>query len=147
MSSVSPNAGPMAGGTVVTISGANLSSVTAVYFGATAATGFSLNAANQIVATSPAGIAGTVDVTVATPQGSSIASPADQFRYVAAPIVTSINTCRAACLALRRCDIYGSNLSDPTTAVFFGTVPAAGFTIVSGNEIIATAPRARALPT
>ena len=143
VSGVTPNAGPTAGGTAVTISGTNLSIVTAVYFGGTAAAGFALNANSQIVATSPAssgGNAGTVDITVKTSQGSSIDSPADQFRYVAAPIVTSVVNVSGGLFGTSVVEIYGSNLSDPTTAVFFATTPAAGFSIVSASEIIATSP-------
>ena len=147
VSGVSPNAGPTAGGTVVTISGANLSSVTGVYFGAAAAAGFSLNAENQIVATSPAGMAGAVDVTVTTPQGSSIASPADQFRYVAAPIVTSFATSSGGPWGDTIMTIYGSNLADPTTAVFFGATPATSFSIISVNQIVAVCPPGAAAAT
>ena len=140
VSGVTPNAGPTAGGTVVTISGENLSSVTAVYFGGTLAAGFSLNAEGQIVAASPAGSACTVDVTVQTPLGNSLATPADQFRYVLAPIVTSTAVLSGGLFGTTVVDIYGSNLSDPTTAVFFDATPATGITIISDNEIIADCP-------
>ncbi|MGC8201002.1 IPT/TIG domain-containing protein, partial [Salmonella enterica] len=59
-------------------------------FGATAATGFTVNSASQITATSPAGT-GTVDVSVTTAGGTSATSAADQFTYVAAPTVSSIS--------------------------------------------------------
>ncbi len=54
---------------------------TAVNFGATNATSFTVNSATQITATAPAG-RGTVDITVTTPAGgTSGTSNADQFTY------------------------------------------------------------------
>ena len=76
-----PASGPAAGGTQVTITGSNFSGATAVDFGTTAATHFTVNSAGtQIAAVSPAG-SGTVDVTVTTPAGSSSTSAADQYTY------------------------------------------------------------------
>ena len=46
---------------------------------------------HPVTATSPAGAAGTVDVTVTTPAGTSATSPADQFTYEAAPTVTAVS--------------------------------------------------------
>jgi uncharacterized protein (TIGR03437 family) len=78
---ISPSGGPVAGGTLVTISGANLAGATAVNFGA-AATSFTIDSDSQISALSPAGVAGqTVDITVATTVGVSATGSADQFTY------------------------------------------------------------------
>ena len=55
ITSISPTHGPALGGTMVTISGVNLSGVTGVKFGSTPATGFSFKSDGQITATSPAG--------------------------------------------------------------------------------------------
>ncbi len=79
---LSPLVGPLAGGTSVTITGTNLAGATAVNFGATAVTTFTSDTGTQIVLNSPAGNAGTVDVTVVTPGGTSATSPADRFSYV-----------------------------------------------------------------
>jgi len=53
VTSISPTAGPGTGGTSVTITGTNFSGATAVTFGATAATGFTVNSTTKITATSP----------------------------------------------------------------------------------------------
>src|SRR5208282_4784033 len=124
VSSVLSNSGPTAGGTAVTITGTNLSYVTAVKFGATPASNFTVISNTQIVATSPAGTAGTVDVTLATADGASAISSADQFRYVAAPVVSGIDTPSGSVWGNTLVTISGSNLADATTAVFFGTTPA-----------------------
>jgi hypothetical protein len=80
VSGISPNGGPAAGGTAVTISGSNLTGGT-VSFGATAATGVACTA-SSCTATSPAG-SGTVHVAVTTTAGTSTTSTADQFTYQA----------------------------------------------------------------
>ncbi len=77
--SVTPNAGPVAGGTVVTITGTGFTGATSVKFGATAAT-FTVVSATTITATSPPG-SGTVNVTVTTPGGTSANTSGDQFSY------------------------------------------------------------------
>jgi hypothetical protein len=87
VTSISPNGGPPAGGTSVTITGTNLTGASAVAFGGTAATQFSVNSATSITATSPAEAVGTVDVTVTTGNGTSATSAADHFSY-ASPRMT-----------------------------------------------------------
>ena len=72
VSGVSPESGPTAGETVV-ITGTGFAGATAVYFGGTAVTSFSINdTATQIIANAPAESAGTVNVTVVTPGGTSV---------------------------------------------------------------------------
>jgi hypothetical protein len=75
---VSPNSGPAAGGTHVTITGTALAGGS-VAFGANPATGVSCGA-TSCTATSPAG-SGTVDVRVTTMVGTSPVVAADQFTY------------------------------------------------------------------
>jgi kumamolisin len=81
MTGISPIAGPTAGGTSVTITGANLTGATAVAFGAVAATSFTVNSNTSITAISPTQSAGTVNVTVTTPAGASAISATDKFTY------------------------------------------------------------------
>jgi len=69
IASVSP-AGRGAGG-MVTIIGTGFLDATDVKFGATSAAAFTVVSATTIVATLPAGAAGSVDVTVITPEGTS----------------------------------------------------------------------------
>ena len=67
VSSVSPNSGPTAGGTAVTINGTDFVSGATVKFGATAATGVTFVSSTTITATTPAHAAGDVDVEVENP--------------------------------------------------------------------------------
>jgi hypothetical protein len=69
----------------VIISGSGLTDATAVMFGTTAAASYHVDSANQITATSPAGSAGIVDVTVTTSGGTSALSASDKFTYAEQP--------------------------------------------------------------
>ena len=78
---VQPSSGSTAGGTQVTISGANLLGATQVYFGANPATGFQVQSAGAITATVPPGSPGFVDVQVETSLGTSSPGGSDGFVY------------------------------------------------------------------
>jgi hypothetical protein len=79
---VAPKVGRPAGGTAVTITGTNLAGVTAVKFGSASASSFAVSSATSIVAVSPAGTRGTIDVAVTNNGGSSPLSRRDRFRYL-----------------------------------------------------------------
>ncbi len=79
VSSVSPNGGSTAGGTAVTITGANFAAGATVAFGSTAATKVVVVNSTTITATTPAGNPGPVTVTV-TVNGLS-GSLASGFTY------------------------------------------------------------------
>ncbi len=79
---VAPSGGPSAGGTRVTIDGTDLGGATSVKFGSMAATSFTVNAkGTEIKAVAPAHAAGSVNVVVTTPGGTSTVSAADDFDY------------------------------------------------------------------
>ena len=137
VSGVSPVAGPLGGGTTVTITGTNLANATLVKFDANAATIIG-DSATQIVVTDPAGGAGAVDVTVTTAGGTSNTSPADQFNYVSAPTISGISPVAGPLGGGTTVTIIGTNLANATT-VNFGNNAA---TIIgdSATQIIATDP-------
>lgn len=85
VSSVSPNQGPVTGGTQVTITGQGLGDATAVHFGSSSATSVVVVSATEIQAVAPAHLPGAVDVVVVTPQGLSTTSAADTYTYSAGP--------------------------------------------------------------
>ncbi|WP_205746406.1 IPT/TIG domain-containing protein [Dyella amyloliquefaciens] len=143
VTSISPNAGTSAGSTTVTITGTNLSAATAVKFGGTPATGFTVNSATSITATSPAGSAGTVDVTVTTAGGTSAISASDRFTYVVAPTVTSISPTWGVLAGGTTVTITGTDFT-AATAVRFGSTAASSFTVNSPTSITATSPAASA---
>ena len=89
VTNVSPNFGSTAGGNSVVITGTSFLSATNVAFGLTNAT-FTINSDTQITATAPAESAGTVDITVTNPYGTSAMSSADQYTYETTPTVTNV---------------------------------------------------------
>ena len=69
---ISPTSGPQAGGTTVTINGANFTNVTTVKFGGTVAS-FSIVNSIQIIATTPAYVVtGLVDVSAISTYGNAV---------------------------------------------------------------------------
>ncbi|MCX5182649.1 IPT/TIG domain-containing protein [Streptomyces sp. NBC_00268] len=70
IATVSPTTGPVAGGTVVTITGTNLDGVSAVNFGATAGTVLTILSAKKLTVTAPAGAAGAKDVVLVDDAGN-----------------------------------------------------------------------------
>jgi hypothetical protein len=89
VSSVSPNNGPAAGGTAVTIAGTNFAAGAGVAFGGTAATNVVVVNSTTITATTPTGSAGTATVTV-TNSGGQSGSLASGFTYNAPGTISFI---------------------------------------------------------
>ncbi len=136
---LSPDLGATAGGTSVTITGANLTGATAVNFGATPATAFTVNSATSITATAPAGAAGTVNVTVTTPAGTSATAAANQYTYVSGPAIGTITPDAGPLAGGNSVVLTGTGFTG-TTAVTFGGTPATAFTVNSATQITATVP-------
>ena len=91
VSSVSPNSGSTAGGTAVTITGTNFAAGATVTFGVAAATNVVVVSSTSITATTPAGSAGAVTVTV-TNLGPQSGSLANGFTYTTSPTVSSVSS-------------------------------------------------------
>ncbi len=144
IASVSPNMGATSGGTSVTITGAYLAGATAVDFGVTAASSFTINADGSITAVTPAEAAGKVDVSVVTPSGSSPVVTADEFTFIVmAPIVTAISPPSGPTIGGTQVTITGSNFTG-ATAVNFGAIAATSFTVTSATTITAVSPGSNA---
>ena len=80
--SISPATGTTAGGTSVNVIGSGFTGASAVTFGSTPATSYTVTNDNWIMATAPAGT-GTVDVTVTTSVGISAIVSSDKYTYEA----------------------------------------------------------------
>jgi len=143
VASVAPASGPVAGGTSVTVMGANLSGATGVKFGSVAAT-FTVVSSTQLTATSPAQAAGGVDVTVTTPAGTSAVNPGDKFTYAPVPAVSGVSPAGGPDAGGTPVVITGSGFTGAVcpAGVKFGTVAATGCTVVSDTQIDATTPAA-----
>ena len=82
LTSVTPASGPTSGGTSVTLTGTDLSTVTGVTFDGNSAA-FTVINSTQVVSYTPAGTAGDVDVVITTTGGSATAN--DGFSYITGP--------------------------------------------------------------
>lgn len=82
--------GPAAGGTSITITGANFTPSTSVAFGATPAASVTVNSATSITAVSPPSTSGPVDVTATTSGGTSPTVGRDRFTFEA-PTITEVS--------------------------------------------------------
>lgn len=137
LTSISPAAGPRAGGTTVTISGSGFVPGTiSVAFGSSAATSVQFVSATEILATTPAGN-GKVDVTV-TLRGRS-ATLDDAFSYISPPTITSIAPVKGPASGGQLVTIEGTEF-DTSTEVFFGGQAAASVIVESSTRLRATTP-------
>ena len=139
VTSISPNAGPLGGGTSVSISGGGFTGVTGVKFGSTAASSFSFVSDTSVTATSPAESAGVVDVTVTTPAGTSSTSTNDQFAYTTAPTVTAITPVAGPPAGGTVVVVTGTGFQS-TGSAKFGANAATGYTFTSSTSITITSP-------
>ena len=122
----------------MTISGTDFTGATAVKFGSTDATGFKVDSESAITAVAPAG-AGTVDVTVTTPEGVSPLGSADLFTYSALPAVSKASPAKGPATGGTAVTITGADLTG-ATAVNFGSTAAASFKVNSATSISAVSP-------
>ena len=135
VNSLKPSNGPAAGGNTIAVVGSNFTGATAVSFGSTPATSFSVVSSAQINAVVPAG-SGAVDVTVTTPGGTSPTVSGDVYKYV--PSVTSVSPTSGPTTGGTTVTINGTGFTGATGVSFGGK--AASFVVKSSNQISATAP-------
>jgi hypothetical protein len=138
VSAVSPNSGSTGGGTAVTITGTNFVSGATVTFGSAAATNVAVVSSTSITATTPAGSAGTVTVTV-TNSGVPSGSLTNGFTYLVAPTVTTVSPNNGPAAGGTAVTITGTNFAAGATVTIGGTA-ATNVVVVSGTSITATTP-------
>jgi hypothetical protein len=144
VTSVVPNVGPVAGGTHVTITGQGFTGTVCpagVTFGGTPAASCSVTDDNHISAVSPAHAAGTVDVIVVSPGGTSFAVTQDQFTFEAAPTiaVNGLVPNQGPVAGGTSVTITGTNFG-PDSTVSFGPNAATHVVVVNSTTITATSP-------
>jgi len=137
ITSVSPKSGSTVGGTAVTITGTNFATGASVTFGSAAATSISVVNNTTISATTPAGTAGVVSVTV-TVNGQN-GSLANGFTYVAMPTVTNVNPSTGTTSGGTAVTITGTNFVSGAT-VTFGSASATSVVVVNSTTITAVTP-------
>ena len=140
VTSLNPAAGAAAGGNGVVIAGTGFTGATAVKFGTIDAGSFTVNSATQITATAPAATAGTsVDVTVTTPVGTSVATALSTKYSYGAPTITKLEPNGGSAAGSTSVTITGTGFTG-VTFVMFGNVAAKSFTVMSPTQILAVSP-------
>ncbi len=137
---VSPSSGDVDGGATATITGKGFHGLKYVEFGDTQAT------VNEVTPTSitvivPGHIPGTVPVRVVGAYGTSEATTAANYTYLArpAPQVTAVSPATGRVAGGTRVTIRGTHLSG-ALAVTFGKTKGTSLTAVSPTELVVTAP-------
>jgi alpha-tubulin suppressor-like RCC1 family protein len=141
---VKANKGPASGGTSVTITGTALSGATAVTFGASAASQFTVNSATSITATSPPGTSGAVDVGVTTGSGTSTSTSHDLFKYEA-PTLSGISPANGPAAGGTSVAVSGNGFAvgAGTTVFEFGKEAATAVECSSTSSCTLTTPAAK----
>ncbi|RDH39972.1 MAG: phospholipase [Candidatus Aquirickettsiella gammari] len=135
IATLAPAAGPVAGGNAVIINGGGFTSASRVMFGGTAATAFTINSDSQITATAPAGIVGSVNIAVTTPNGTSAPSA---YMYQAVPVITTLNLNTGPLVGGNTVTINGSGFTNTSRVMFADN--SATFTVDSDSQITTTVP-------
>jgi hypothetical protein len=138
VSSLGPNTGSTAGGSAVTITGTNFVSGATVTFAGTAASNVVVQSSTSITATTPAGTAGAVTVTVNNPGGKS-GSLASAFTYIPSPTVSGVSPSSGVVAGGTAVTITGTNFTTGAT-VTFGSTVATSVVVVSSTSITAITP-------
>jgi hypothetical protein len=145
---ICPSTGSAAGGTVVSFAGARLGQITSVTFGGTPGTGLTVTPGIGGTVTSPAHIAGAVDMVAQSATGPS--APVT-FTYAAPPVtppptITKIIPTAGPDTGGTLVDIVGTDLTG-ATAVDFGGTAGTGLTVdPSGSLATVTSPAHTAGP-
>jgi hypothetical protein len=134
VTNVTPGKGPVGGATSVTVSGANFMGATAVSFGSVSAASFKVTSSTSISAISPAEAAGTVNVRVTTPDGTSAISSADRFKFF--PTVSKVFPKEGPTSGGTSVTVTGTGFVKGATTVAFGTTAATSVSCSSWNPAL-----------
>ena len=137
LTTVSPDSGPLAAGTAITITGTNFIAGATVKVNGVAATSVVVVSATSITAKTPAGTEGSCSVAVTTVGG--MATLESGFTYVAKPTITSIAPTSGTTLGGTAFTITGTNLTGATSVKVNG-VAATSVDVVNATTITAVTP-------
>jgi hypothetical protein len=128
VTAVTPATGPTAGGTTVTISGANFDPLGTVTFGGVNGTNLQVNAnGTSLTVVSPSHAAAAVDVAVSNP-GDRTATMHNAFTYVPPPTITAISPQSGSTAGGGTATITGTGFQ-PGASVTVGGSGATGVTV------------------
>jgi hypothetical protein len=138
VSGISPNVGPVAGGTSITITGTGFNAGATVSIDGTAPTAVVVVDPTTITATTAANAAGTVMVVVTNPDAQS-GNCLACFTFVASPTVSGISPTFGLTGGGTSITIIGSDFVSGATVTIGGSA-ATGVAVVDPTTIIATTP-------
>ena len=141
LTGVTPDSGPMAGGTAVTLSGSDFTSVggTTVHFDGLNASGVQVVNDTTITCTTPAHAAGLVDVEVSNDFGNDVLS--NGFTYNSPPVISSINPSQGPMSGGTSVTITGNHFTTSIdTNVTFGGHQASNVQVLSATQLICVTP-------
>jgi hypothetical protein len=140
LSKLTPKTGSAAGGTTVTITGANFIGVTAVNFGAVPASSFIVNSSTTITAVSPAQAPAAVQVSVTTEFGTTPATSGDVYKF--APLIASLTPNAGPAAGGSTVTVTGVGFAPGTTATKFkfGATASKSASCASSTECTVLAP-------
>jgi acid phosphatase len=140
ISGLSPNSGPAAGGTTVTISGTGFADGATVSFGGTAASNVNVLGSTTITAVAPAHTSGAVNVVVTNPGGQN-ATSVNGYTYsgTPAPTVTTVSPTSGPTAGGTQITITGTGFAAGATVTVGGTA-ATGVIVNNATTISANTP-------
>ncbi|MFM6848022.1 MAG: IPT/TIG domain-containing protein [Terrabacter sp.] len=127
-------AGPVAGGTVLELSGTGVGAATKVLFGTSVVTAVTKVSDTRVRVVTPAHAAGVVSVHVTTPSGTSPVSTRSSFAFDAVPTVTALSLRSATTPGGSTLTLTGTGLTR-ASAVLFGTTAGSGLTSLSATQL------------
>ncbi len=142
ISSISPSGGPMAGGTVVTVTGSGFASATAVQFGGNNGTALKVISDSSLAITTPPHGAGTVAISIISADGViRSGEPATMYQYeeVSVPRVSGVSPSSGPVTGGTVVTITGSGLIGAET-VRFGEIYAWDLKVIDDSHLTATTP-------
>lgn len=137
LTNVSPNTGPVTGGTRVTVQGTNFVAGATLTVGGLPATDIAFVNANTLTATTPPHAGGAADVVERNPDGFN-ATLASGFTFGFAPTLTDISPASGASAGGTSVTLTGSNFA-AGARVTFGGLPATA-AVLDDRTILASAP-------
>lgn len=137
VSSISPVGGPVAGGTAVTIVGANLSSAIDVSVGGVACVSITANSATQLSCTTGAHSAGSASVVVTTANGSNADNTL--YTYISQPTVISMTPTHGPTTGGTSITITGTDLATAQQVTVSG-LGCTGLVVTSATSISCNTP-------
>jgi hypothetical protein len=139
ITSVSPNSGSTFGGRSVILDGEHFINVEEVSFGGTPATSFNVDSAQSITAVAPAHIAGSVNISVTTENGTSQSEALYTYLTPPQPTLVSLTPSAGSSEGGSWVVLEGTEIRD-VVSVTVGGVASTEFGVISDTQLLVIVP-------